>query len=876
VPKGAIQFVGDSSQLTAESKKARESVSSVAASAEDARKRIVASYQMQIQAAKDAGASQRELASITARSTSMLAAVSEDNAQRYINAVDKMEERTRRFNAARGSLSAAITPMSATSLNLSGYGADAKAAEELSSAISGVGHSAEYAVAPSVRFGSVIRGMEGSFSRNVRAAEYFGASLKFLEPIMATAFPIVGAATLGYALVQMGKHAYDAFQNIVLLRDAIKGLNQLQINVASTVQKDKDAAESSVESILEATQGKGAALRQRYQYQQQKPVDLSSYFYSNEFKGLTTDEKANYETLYKAIAPSDLPNRLQSIRGEVSRLHSALATIKTSGAFVPKVDGFGPAIDQDPTQYYKLRLTAAQQIQEQLEAGSTAKSAGLQELQIQIPKADKDEQKKRSEEAKAARRQALEAQRAADAAAIQQQNEAHLAWAAAQDRSKLDEVLYWSSFVALTDNGSKRALDARKKYLDANVALNRDLAEKTKQAIGEFSTDYFKDFNASSGLSASDSRSLNRSGADAAAYIASLRESIDLRKRDSDSLAENSIQMAMATGQMTKLDAARALASLHQQQYAERMKDLSEQAAAIKADSTLSDVGRQAALQNNANQVGSERVNRSIQAAQDNYAIAPGPSSGAVGATNALDDFVRASQDSATQMRELTTNTLSGLNQQIVAAMSGQRTNFGNFGAGVFRGVAGVGLDKAEGSVLGMFGLGKLGSQSNPMWTRSADSGKIANFTGGVLGSVFGGGGKSSSGAAALANVFAKSKDASDDDEDSGGISTIGSILTSLLPHYAAGGPIGANTLAVVGEEGPELFASGSGGSIVPNRKISSFGGGGDTHNWNIDARGATDPAQVHKQIMDAAPHIAAAAVKATKENTRRRPSSYR
>lgn len=43
----------------------------------------------------------------------------------------------------------------------------------------------------------------------------------------------------------------------------------------------------------------------------------------------------------------------------------------------------------------------------------------------------------------------------------------------------------------------------------------------------------------------------------------------------------------------------------------------------------------------------------------------------------------------------------------------------------------------------------------------------------------------------------------------------------------AAGGPVSGGTPYVVGEKGPELFVPGSSGSIVPNHRLSSEGGGG-------------------------------------------------
>jgi hypothetical protein len=67
-----------------------------------------------------------------------------------------------------------------------------------------------------------------------------------------------------------------------------------------------------------------------------------------------------------------------------------------------------------------------------------------------------------------------------------------------------------------------------------------------------------------------------------------------------------------------------------------------------------------------------------------------------------------------------------------------------------------------------------------------------------------------------------------------------GGISTALKAMFMAeGGPVRAGSPYVVGEKGPELFVSNSSGSIVPNSKMSSGGGGGMggvTVNYNIAA----------------------------------------
>ena len=89
----------------------------------------------------------------------------------------------------------------------------------------------------------------------------------------------------------------------------------------------------------------------------------------------------------------------------------------------------------------------------------------------------------------------------------------------------------------------------------------------------------------------------------------------------------------------------------------------------------------------------------------------------------------------------------------------------------------------------------------------------------------------------------------------------------------AQGGSVGKNQPHIVGERGPELFIPGGSGTIIPNRNLSSGGGGGN-FNITVDARGSNDPAavraQVQQGILEAAPAIIAAAESRTIAGLRR------
>lgn len=85
------------------------------------------------------------------------------------------------------------------------------------------------------------------------------------------------------------------------------------------------------------------------------------------------------------------------------------------------------------------------------------------------------------------------------------------------------------------------------------------------------------------------------------------------------------------------------------------------------------------------------------------------------------------------------------------------------------------------------------------------------------------------------------------------------------LGARASGGPVSSNQPYIVGEKGPEIMIPGRSGTVVSNDNIGNMGGGVTV---NVDARGATDPAQVkqiaEKAILEAAPIIVAASQKRT------------
>lgn len=91
-----------------------------------------------------------------------------------------------------------------------------------------------------------------------------------------------------------------------------------------------------------------------------------------------------------------------------------------------------------------------------------------------------------------------------------------------------------------------------------------------------------------------------------------------------------------------------------------------------------------------------------------------------------------------------------------------------------------------------------------------------------------------------------KSKVASVFDQASGTLSAIGGAAR------AAGGPVSANSLYMVGERGPELFVPSTAGQIVPNHQLGTVGGGTNNYQISVTVAPGGSPAETGRAIVEA------------------------
>lgn len=322
-----------------------------------------------------------------------------------------------------------------------------------------------------------------------------------------------------------------------------------------------------------------------------------------------------------------------------------------------------------------------------------------------------------------------------------------------------------------------------------------------------------------------------------------------------EKLAELIIRLNLVNGRVTASQAAQQIKSIHN--------------TAISA--TTDAFGT---AQNNGAGIGLKEIEKqngqnNIQQIEDNQAVWTSSFKGSM--NDSFNELIQKGNDFNAQFKELLDTTVNSVNNSILKMMT-QKDHRGvwkDTGKQVFTSVAKSGLQSAEGNAMKLLGLGKsgkMGTKSNPMYTKSADS--IPKL---------GGGSGSGSGAGGLLGMLNDSDWAS---------SLFGGKLFgsgSFFGGKAGGGLMSPGGFYLTGEQGPELLQVGSTSKISNARDTSSILGGGGTttnHEWNIDCSNANDPAATRAQVMqgirEAAPSIIAAANGVQREQSKRVPSMNR
>jgi len=358
---------------------------------------------------------------------------------------------------------------------------------------------------------------------------------------------------------------------------------------------------------------------------------------------------------------------------------------------------------------------------------------------------------------------------------------------------------------------------------------------------------------------------------DTQARLKAQQEAISAQAELSNKLRETAISQDLQNGTISKYDAAVQMAALHTEAYQLQLEKLQAEAQQIANDPTLNEEQRRTKLIGLGAQVGELGQQKDSQHGVDQQNIADNTVVGEW--KQSVNQFVEANQGAASAIRTFW-DGLSSVNDELVKLVSSKhnyntRQEFGNIGAGIFRGVAGAGLNKAEGALMGALHLGgggkPDGSSSKPFHVIMAGVAGAASAAGGALSKATNG--ASDAVGSAVGRVVGQA---------AGGIGgflgKIGGFFSGL--GFKDGGHPPVGKFSLVGENGPELRYFGSPSTIVP---AGGFGGTSITHHIAVDARGATDQAMVHaavqRGIMKALPSITAASMHAQREAGARKPS---
>lgn len=424
-----------------------------------------------------------------------------------------------------------------------------------------------------------------------------------------------------------------------------------------------------------------------------------------------------------------------------------------------------------------------------------------------------------------------------------------------------EEIQFWNDRIGAFTRGSEQYIAVQDKIYDLIAKRPSLFAENKKnQAATGKSQVQGNDILAAGAdaLRKIDTQQVDRSAKSLEKYNEEIERGNAIQQRAGTVFAESSIQMAVAQGTMSRLDAAQAMAAVHAQDHADSLKRINAALAeqirlinAMPADKMSSQDKEDAirvAQQSSRNQVSALDGNFAVTRQRDAANVQGATIAGAV--KDSLNLMVQSFTDMASHLKDVIPRTIEGLNDDIAKLATGQGRR-GDFGRTLLRGGQGLiktGLEGAEGHILGMLGLGKStpgSSVTNPSYTV---------IVGGGAGTGVGGGTS-----VGLGSILGKLP----------GIGQFIQPFSGLLPHFAAGGDVLANHPIMVGENGPEPFIPHTNGTILPHHMI---GGGGDSHVYHVDARGSNDPMAVQAAVARAIPHAVAASVQANHQAKMRSP----
>ncbi len=874
--KASVVFNADTGQYIANVQGMDAATAKAAQTVADAKTKILSSFKAQEAALKELGGSTEDFAKASTAASNALATVTEKNAQKQIDALERVNEKQKALKAELNTLgSLSVAP-------------------KLPESNSGHGFSDRMATS------AVVRAGEGTTS--IRAIETFITKIPGATAAAQGLANVIGAAGLIGIVAELGTKGYEAFESLshsmrdaTLAAEEMHGKSQLLIDdkeienqkiqdqiakisgkpnngLATALLEGKKNADQLIASLKSVrTEMDGVFKEQKRGFaenalhalfnvgpegtqQQTKELDQGNRDIESKAMGYrdnldaglehatTNDDRKKLTEGFNAAVRKDVDNRIADLKKEYGRLGDEQRQREQDNAAAIRSGAMGVAPEKDnglkqvnlQTDIRALRdFEKTQQVDTSIYDGQTKLGQGKQDKQNDHAG---DEAARKADEAT---RKAAEAQRGQWQDQMDRGQLANPDWNNA-DTYLLRQDQQKTAQPANKIDAEKNLAEAYKAFLRSNAAEVKQITEAAQKAQREGWEQDYSDWESAGHRTAqaeADYWSIRMLEADqgSANYLEAERKANEALKRvreeaeragdarnkagvqqadNTARYAEATVALEEQTGKLSKYDAAVQLANIHTQQYA-------AQIAALKAE--LAKQGaldpNSAATVNAGAAVDRAETERAIQAQRDAANASGEAWKGALENANA--EWVRNATDSAAQVKQLYTQAIDGFNENAANAMTGGKTNWSGYARGLGKTIATDGLKRAEAPLLGKLGIGKAdGSESSPFYVKLADAahglGKLFGQSGSSGGSSdsSGGSGSLSSGIGQGLSGIAKIFSNSSSDGSDAGTTTDTSSGGGDSTGSAIGSAIGSLAQGFAGG-----FALG--GDVDPGKTIT-------------------------------------------------------
>jgi hypothetical protein len=724
---------------------------------------------------------------------------------------------------------------------------------------------------------AAMKTLEGNFTNNRRAADAFVGMIPGMGTALKAAFPVVGAIAFAGVIGEVGKKVYDFFKEmedgpkkiasafrdiqgpLQLTNDTLEITNaRLENDIAKLEGKHENtlkvmlleaqqAADKLAESLEKGLGSLGKLLKEqsvgwvKEAFGQAGTGELEKIF-STLQSAIETVTDQYSEKIAKAVKAGDkglVKSLTEEEASRISNLYTSAiekvnAVQQTPPKLLPQSLLVGAPVFEDTTARDEAARRMQKYLQDQMKQSALETQHGelagrKSGLEVGKEGRDRDQAEliRLTDElakAQAARLTGLEKIDAEETAEIDHLNEIG-------EANKANLLVVAQIYDAKRLATYSEEMDKYDKLLGESAVKWESLGLKAYKAIGEFDSDAIK---AGKQKLEDYSKALAKVTEPLAKLIAEQDKLAIEHQSRMISLAPGAAANPVATLQLQQAPERAAIAA----QYSEQIALANQQLALAQQDNnqqgillaTLQKQRLEAERKLAVDRLDDELAEKQAETRQ-----------------KGVKDFFREMQGQAQTAGNIfydaMTSGLDRVSDQLAKLLTGQKTNFGKM-------LQGLGEEMVKESTKSLMhqGLGKLGDlifgkkkdveahkpTGNPgdavhVLVDNQPGAPGAPVSAGNFQNLAGLVGAGSSGLAGLLKGLFSAGGA-------GASSGLTEAVSSSITFMAGGGDVDPGGAYVVGEHEPEFFSPRTAGTITP---MSKMRGGGDTHNWNIDARGA-------------------------------------